>query len=765
LGVTITKTNSRTKRTRTSLAEKPMSNDHGNADGTALSSPNIHEVSIQQKQRNSSPKTLSPAHQPPLKETKMTTSTRSNATKGDTKLPAKVNTPNLKLGPNTTTTEVKNTPAAVKPAKKPALITPTNNNGNIAQKKAGRNMEANGDKNDEKTNEEDEGNESPACTMKEKNNGTPTEDNKATNGNEEGPTGQLLSFSKENKGEKKAATEEDPVEKEATAGTGGTKGKANTEEATEIDVAEESGNNNGDNGGPTGTSKSGHAGTKAADSKEEEWKTVTNGKSHTTGKQHDPMDVEETEKEKASDNRTTPATAFRIPMNVRILAKKSGNRDADYNVHTIMTDIFTKLQKVHEKTWIGPIDPNDSDLEPILSPTEVPSEEAALLEYAENPTPTKRGHFHMRMYIHADIEFYKFKQDQALMQWLFKEKITIAISLLATSNPQNVGFFVQLHPRMDLLPVYTNRLKILLPAKNFPPYQLTTVMLFAGEAKTKVVLVSAAKEDVERLALLFLSAGMESDQIDFYSWLEYTSLNRPRRLTLVNQQNEFITMSRTLIVRGFHDTNPIMNTEVGDQTMQDSGTSEDTEETDKATDDADKDNKPTVTKAAEIDLTKTTMTDYIQQKFKAGDGTNLFTRVHPPAGGVMTCLLKPHHNNEAQSLFRFLPGELARDMCDASLQQALLEPDEARDAARSSDPWQPFTVSSRIAETNPTATSTKNLTKRPKRPKQGRVTFTPTLFICKSSLARRLTKHHNRPNRYDVGANSDQQIQQPRGLG
>jgi hypothetical protein len=675
-----------------------MPNDHGNANGAALSSPNIHEVSVHCKKRNKQLKHLPSVRYSPPKEKKMTTTSRNNEEKGAAKTPARTKTPVTKSAhAATTATVATNTPAPMKPAKKPPLVTPTTGNETANQNKGkrgqkttetGQNMDIEDSTYDDWEDEEDDSTEA------------------------EKKQGQKPTTTPNKPGAKEDDDDEEPTKK---GGHTTTKHGATAQKAAppgEDTHPEE------DDKAHDGKDEKEEADEQ--EKKEKDWKEVPTAKSKAkrTGKAAD----EASEKEEPA-TRAAPATAFRIPLNVRIIAQKSSKRDANYNVHTIVSSILIMLQKVHEKTWIGPIDPNDSTLAPILSPGDVPSEEATLLEYAEDPSPTRRGHFQMRMYIHADIEFHKFKQDRTFMEWLQKEKLNLEVNTLATSKPVNVGFFANLHPRADLLDLYEARLKLLLPAANFPEYQLTTSMLFAGEAKCKVVVVSAATEDVEKLALLFLSAGMESDQIDFYSWLEYTSLNLPRRLTVVNQQNTFSTTTRTLIVRGFTDANP---------TMQKAAAMHDNNE-EAATDEADEENTKEATTTApekDIDLAHTTMSEFIQLKFKAGDGTNLFQRVYPPAGGTIACLIVPYHHNEAKSLFRSLTGELARDMCEESLQQALIAPEEARTAATSSEPWRPFTLATQIAETNPSITSSKNKTQRSKRPKQGRTVFNPSVSFA-----------------------------------
>jgi hypothetical protein len=137
-----------------------------------------------------------------------------------------------------------------------------------------------------------------------------------------------------------------------------------------------------------------------------------------------------------------------------------------------------------------------------------------------------------------------------------------------------------------------------------------------------------------------------------------------------------------------------------------------------------------------IDLRKTTMTEYIQQKFKAGDGTNLFAKVYQPAGGIIACLIDPYHNNEAKSLFRVLTGEIARDMCYDSMATALALPNEAREAATFFAQWKPFTLSTKIGETNPTITPRKKpTTERVKRYRQGRSNVNPLVSFAKAAAA------------------------------
>jgi hypothetical protein len=100
-----------------------------------------------------------------------------------------------------------------------------------------------------------------------------------------------------------------------------------------------------------------------------------------------------------------------------------------------------------------------------------------------------------------------------------------------------------------------------------------------------------------------------------------------------------------------------------------------------------------------INLTTTTISDFIQQKFISGDNTPVFAHVYEPIFGTREVLVAHKHVPEALDLIRHIPVELCRYMSLDTINHSIVDSDNILAIANSTDPWQPFDIHTSIQAT------------------------------------------------------------------
>jgi hypothetical protein len=460
-----------------------------------------------------------------------------------------------------------------------------------------------------------------------------------------------------------------------------------------------------------------------------EWIEVGN-KNNKKSKDNDTKDKEP----EATTKVVKPADIYRIGINIRMLSKKAKPNapKPQIDTKTMAIAMLSALHSVHDQAWYGPIQHNDGETDGIHTIEEIRKEETDITKHFEDPKTTIRGHFFARFYLHSNIPLEFYKRDTTFMKWLETERIKLEVNNLSTTTPVYAGFFTEAKPRHDLTDLFQARLRENTPT-TIPPYQLTTTTLYAGGAKTRVYIAETAEENVDMVRTLFTSVDLMHNSISFYPWNEYTALNKERKLTIINAQNEFVTNFSSLVLSGFTGSNPKMQLDLEAMVTApeeaEESKEEGPEEEDKADEDTemqgdettDKDEsgklqeKKDVGKVEEdplLEIGDLTMTAYLTTQIKAGDGASLFEFVYAPVMGKIEFLIQPFRYQEALSFLKMAHRELAREMSLDSVRQALTEPEDAILAAsQSSTTWVPFKLAGRIAET---ATATKQK-RNPKR--------------------------------------------------
>jgi hypothetical protein len=97
-----------------------------------------------------------------------------------------------------------------------------------------------------------------------------------------------------------------------------------------------------------------------------------------------------------------------------------------------------------------------------------------------------------------------------------------------------------------------------------------------------------------------------------------------------------------------------------------------------------------------IYLKNITVSNFIQQKFISGDGTNIFEHVYAPILGTREVLVRRHHVPEALNLIAVIHVELCRIMNHKSIIQTYDNYDEILKQTTTSEPWLPFDIQAEI---------------------------------------------------------------------
>jgi hypothetical protein len=147
--------------------------------------------------------------------------------------------------------------------------------------------------------------------------------------------------------------------------------------------------------------------------------------------------------------------------------------------------------------------------------------------------------------------------------------------------------------------------------------------------------------------------------IKFFSMNEFQSCLPGQKLKMVKTINEWSAACRSLLITGFIDNDDDVPMAFNEERYPD---------------------EP---------LTKISVTDFLANMVKAGDGKTLFHKVYPPFRGTREVLCELHQFAQAHSYSKVALGELSRTMDKEAMMLVFEEPDNAVIYARTHEVWEP----------------------------------------------------------------------------
>lgn len=237
----------------------------------------------------------------------------------------------------------------------------------------------------------------------------------------------------------------------------------------------------------------------------------------------------------------------------------------------------------------------------------------------------------------------------------------------------------------------------------FPPYQLTARWIKFEEthqARMLAVTTDAGNEEsiIEALKMIN-SEGYRR----FYTWEEHRTLNRKQKLTLVVDQTKFRNTFYSQVFHGFTDAADEIVMWKDKQTLVAM-----TDNNNIITGWRYHDEEDAIMDGDEIEkriyhnmnLTATTIPEFMMAEYKSGDGTALFEYVHDSINGSIEVVVKDNDQPETRRLKNIILADLCRNMSDKTIRASFMEPDDIVESMYQLPQWIPFDIQNDIVETD-----------------------------------------------------------------
>jgi hypothetical protein len=358
--------------------------------------------------------------------------------------------------------------------------------------------------------------------------------------------------------------------------------------------------------------------------------------------------------------------------------------------------------------------------------------------------------FCARILLNSNIELHIYKRNTNFLSWLKTENITVDRNLLPdTMHPTQIGFITHMITRTDQTSMYEQRLHCL-TRSDCPPFFLQIKYIKTANVTTKVWNVYANQNDTEVIITELNEALNTPGLRQFLSWFEYSSLQTKQQVTTINLNNTFNTEYRSLILPGFTKTSnddhvmwcdnfpiePTADAESFSAKWRFSANEEDTMMQDEDIQDRFHNG---------VNLTTTTVSEYIKQQFYSGDDTQIFAHIFDPINGNREALVPRKHIPEELQLIKYLNIELSKIMNQQAVHNVFENPEEILALTTTTQPWTPFDIQKSIPHTHYPTYLSRNPNDKPKRPRQS-ITYRSQQAnypdSIKTQLCTRATKKH-----------------------
>jgi hypothetical protein len=362
-------------------------------------------------------------------------------------------------------------------------------------------------------------------------------------------------------------------------------------------------------------------------------------------------------------------TKFEIPLSLTVKNPKVGK--FGFKNSRILVAFLKALQMAYSDTYIAPIN-NEKIIPNLVDPMKIKIEDEHIKPYMLSPVINSNGEFTTKIIIRSNHELKEFKTNPGFRNYIGEAGIMIDNNRLETVEPVNVGFLENVLPSYETTTLHYARLLELLPAR-CPEFQVTLAKS-GGKKKDwiQLVMIQCDKEDVFELATM-LNDISDQGHINFFSWLEYTTMSYGRKITVNAELRKWNAAFRCLILEGFEEDNDIIPMQWRNE--------------DDVVDNKNKNFWET-----------TNVTQYLQNHVKNAKGENLFEFVYPQINGTREFLVYWENFGDAQSYMANAKGELARNMNIRSINAIFKDPHDAYEKSKR-PAWRPFKRASTIAET------------------------------------------------------------------
>lgn len=418
-----------------------------------------------------------------------------------------------------------------------------------------------------------------------------------------------------------------------------------------------------------------------------------------------------------------PSKDNESPVCIRL--KKLQHSNGKLSVHRTMLALLIAMQNINPSTNIRSI--NESDPSVLFNPNDIPTEIDELSNFFKEDTamdtntdPPNSNLLCFRIIIRSDTPLHKMKTNNTFTNWLKSENIQMDRNILTCMKPQQAGLLTHITVRSEITEVYEQRLQRLVSIA-CPRFMLQPRVLETNYAKTTIWNVMTAPDNVSEVTKELKQVLNTPQFRQYISWKEYNSLQSDQQLKVVQTQNTFSTDFRSLITTGYHDdpTTIMYDDNYIIEAI--------TDETDTITgyqfiniEDNDMQDEEIDSRFYKgINLTTTTVTEFIQTAFISGDKSPVFAHVYEQENGIREVLVTRRHIAEAIDLIQVLESELCRIMNAKTMEYTFQKPaNELMLQASTTEYWEPLDIQLDIE-----AASTAGLQKTTTQAKRRRMKF------------------------------------------
>lgn len=337
-----------------------------------------------------------------------------------------------------------------------------------------------------------------------------------------------------------------------------------------------------------------------------------------------------------------------------------------------------------------------------------------------NTDPPNANRLCFCIIIRSDTPLHKIKSNNVFTNWLKSENIQMDRNILPCMKPQQAGLLTHITVCTEIMEVYEQRIHQIVSIA-CPHFMLQPRVLETNYAQTTIWNVMTAPKNVNKVRKELKQALNTPTFRQYISWKEYNSLEADQQLKVVQTQNTFSTNFRSLVMTGYHDDPTTI-------------LYEDIYIIEAITDDADtitgyqfiniKDNDMQDEEISSrfhkgINLTTTTVTEFIQTAFISGDNSPVFAHVYEQENGIQEILITCRHIAEALDLIKILEPELSRIMNHKTMETTFQKPaNELLLQASTTEYWEPLDI-----QLNIEVASTAGLRKTTTQAKRGHMKF------------------------------------------
>jgi hypothetical protein len=234
---------------------------------------------------------------------------------------------------------------------------------------------------------------------------------------------------------------------------------------------------------------------------------------------------------------------------------KAGSEPPAYHHIRIFKGIASAIMTAAPTTVICSIDDTEEAFDDV---DDIPTSKASVEKYLETPIVNTKTHtYHARIYISCIKPLFILMKNEALMQWLTKNKIFLEENDLDTVLPTNVGLIFFIHTRAALNKIHNQQLRSFLQGQHIPTFKIKPWKARSQQYEGRVYVIQSIKEDVETINRKFENS-RNANPYEYISWKSWTDLNADKKASLIDQHNNYTKEYRLLTLSGFTDNNDIM---------------------------------------------------------------------------------------------------------------------------------------------------------------------------------------------------------------